>query len=352
LDSFKEDMSQLEEMTKRITNEEWALKVELQAPSLVSVLEEAVVSRVDATMRRLSMTGMAGLAGLGFVMFAVAWLESRLRRVDTVEEVVGGLGMKLVGTLPDASAHSARYRRGGGGALQQDARQQPNLITESVDSCRATLLYLARQHQLRVVMVTSAVAGEGKTSLSCHLAASLARVGLKTLLIDGDFRNPSIHRVFKLPGQAGLAEVLRHEADPGAVIHATAINGLSILPAGTWSPLTMRALTEGHLEALLRALRGHFDFILIDSSPVLPVADALLIGQQVDATLLSVLRQVSRVPRVYAAMQKIDSLGIRSLGVVFNGAGEDVYRPTNYPHLGTAAARARRPLPMADNQNT
>src|SRR5207237_10799694 len=115
-------------------------------------------------------------------------------------------------------------------------------MTESVDAVRSMILHAARVDGIRTVMVTSAVAGEGKTSLSCHLACSLARAGRKTLLLDCDLRNPAAHRLFELPGEPGLCEVLRGAVPLADVIHVTPAATLCMIPAGTVDALALLAL--------------------------------------------------------------------------------------------------------------
>jgi capsular exopolysaccharide synthesis family protein len=333
LDEVHDNMSQLVDFTKRIRAEEEALKIELQVPSKVSVLEEAVVSRVNAQRRQLLTVSLVGLGGFAFGLFAVSWLEYRARRVDTANEVVNGLGVNLVGALPDSSAVSRRLF---GRRVAPDAAAR-SLLTESVDAARALLLHMARQESLRVVMVTSAVGGEGKTSLVSHLAASMARAGLKTLLIDGDLRNPTAHLLFDVPGEAGFSEALRGEIDAASATHPSALPGLSVLPAGKWDDRAAQALSLGRAGTILDRLRQEYDFILLDSSPVLPVADALLLGQHADGILVSVLCQVSRMVSLFAALQRVQALGLRTLGVVVNGVrGDPCY--SLYPDLaGTRA---------------
>src|SRR4029077_17101810 len=107
------------------------------------------------------------------------------------------LGLTLIGTIP-APAAGRRVRPGG-----------HDLLTEAVDTTRTMLLQAGRAGPLRVVMVTSAHSGEGKTTLSTQLAASLAQVGYRTLLIDGDLRSPLAHRVFGIPVAPGFCELLR-----------------------------------------------------------------------------------------------------------------------------------------------
>src|SRR5439155_15631893 len=180
-----------------------------------------------------------------------------------------------------------------------------SILAEAVDATRTMLLRAARTEGLRVVMVTSAHSGEGKTSLSTHLAASLAQVGYRTLFIDGDLRNPIAHRVFELEPEPGFCELLRGEVEVAELVRQTPVDLLSMIPAGRWDVEASRALgREGVLGELLQPLRSEFDFVIIDSSPVLPVVDPLLIGQQADGTILSVLRDVRRMPSGYAAHER------------------------------------------------
>jgi capsular exopolysaccharide synthesis family protein len=204
-----------------------------------------------------------------------------------------------------------------------------------VDATRTLLLHAAQAEGIRTVMISSAVSGEGKTSLTCQLGASLARAGQRTLIVDFDLRKPSLHELFGLPLTPGIREIMRGEAHASECWRASRIEGLSVLPAGHGdhfrSPLTQEAV-----QLVFEQLKGEFDFILIDSSPVLPVADALVIGQHTDGVLFSVLRDVSRIPLVTAASQRLERLGVRLLGAVFVGAKGDVYGHS-YQYTASAA---------------
>lgn len=325
LDTMQTDLTHLENMVYKLRAEQEAVNVELQAPKRVEVIEFATVTKVDPFARKILFTVGAAIGGMCFALLGIAFLEYRTRRVDSVDEVVLGLGMRLVGTVPNAK-NQAKSAKSKDPAAQQ-------VLTESVDAARTMLLHLARTHSLRTVMVTSAVAGEGKTSLSCHLAASLARAGLRMLLIDGDMRNPTAHRLFGMSCEQGFSEVLTGKLDANAAVKATSLRGLYLMPAGTWNDQTALSISQGKVASTLEELRQQFDLIIIDSSPVLPVADGLMIGQQVDGVLLSVLCQVSRLTNLYAAWQRIEDLGVRPLGVVINGVRASLYGSSyNYPY--------------------
>jgi capsular exopolysaccharide synthesis family protein len=199
------------------------------------------------------------------------------------------------------------------------------MLTESVDSARTMLLHLARMEQLRTVMVTSAVGGEGKTSLIVQLAASFARAGRRTLLIDADLRKPSLHRLLNVPTAPGLSELLCASAGLRDALQRTPADGLFVIPAGQANEQARQALALGRLNPILDAVKGQFDIVLIDSAPVLPVNDSLLIGQEVDGVVFAVMRHVSQLPKVYAAYQRLTSLDIRVLGAVVNGTGGNDY---------------------------
>jgi capsular exopolysaccharide synthesis family protein len=174
-------------------------------------------------------------------------------------------------------------------------------------------------------MVTSAVSGEGKTTLASQLAASLAQMGQKTVIVDFDLRRPSLHEVFNVPISPGVSEVLRAEVSLNDVVRPTELENLFVVTAGYWSPHRMAVLANGVIGQLFRQLREDFDFVIVDGSPVLPVADTRFISTHADGVVLSVVRDISRAPQLRAARQVLESFHVRVLGAVMTGSAEDVY---------------------------
>ena len=228
------------------------------------------------------------------------------------------MGIRLVGAVPMLSRS---HKRGTPGAMEEPTVYNAGFL-EAVDAIRTQLLRDSCQDGTRVVMVTSAVAGEGKTTLASHLAHSLARAGRKTLLIDCDLRRPDVQQFFNVSAEPGFSEVLRGEADVAGATQETA-DGLFVLPAGRWNRVVLRVLAQGRAQELFDRLRQEYDFILIDSHPILAAADSLLIGQHADAVILSLLRDRSQAHVVLPACQRLASLGIRVLGAVVSGIHED-----------------------------
>lgn len=288
----------------------------------VSILQEAVPAKSKDYSRQIKFAGAGGFAVFILALFGVAYLEFRSRKISGVEEVSHGLGFNIVGSLPPIPASLRKGAAGNGQAKDKELWQ--NQLTESVDAIRTMLMHASRSENLRVIMVTSASGGEGKTSVATQLAASLARAWRKTLLIDGDLRNPSAHKVFDVPQEPGFSELLRNEVSVGDAIKPTTLGRLWLMPAGHFDSHAVQALAQDSMRTLFEQLKQQYDFIIVDSCPVLPVADSLLLGQHVDGVLFTVLRDVSRVPAVYAAQQKISNLAIRTLGAVMIGAKSEM----------------------------
>ncbi len=313
----KEELKQVEDAATKIAAEVEKLEVELQAPPRISLIEDAVPPTTRNVKKWYMTFGMIALGSFLGTLFVIAFLELRTRKIDSADEVVGDLGLAVVGSLPMLPV---RARRSGVMAHQEKDRYWYNLLLESIDATRTMLIHAAHSGQHRVVMIASALPGEGKTSLASHLATSLARSGQKTLLMDADLRCPSIHRLFDLSSEPGLSELLRGEVALDDAIVSTAVEELKVITAGQCDPQTLRILSQGGLGSLFTRLKEQYDYVIVDSSPILPVADAQIIAQQVDAVLFSVLADVSRKTKVQAAYQRIASLGANVLGAVVTGA--------------------------------
>lgn len=300
---------------RTVGSEVEALNVELSAQPRIRLIERAETPVLSDPMRRYKVSGAAGMACLSLFAGAVVFLEAHARRVGSTEEVTHGLGIRLIGSIP------ARPRAR---QLRKDGEAWQRMLIESVDAARTLILHAARQEPLKVIMIASAVKGEGKTTLSCLLAASLLRAGKQTLLVDGDLRCPAIHRLMDITPEAGLCDLLRGDANVDDVIIPSAGVGVDFIPAGLANDDALRGLADGRMGTLLTGLRDRYDHIIIDSAPTLYVPDGAMIAQHVDVVLISVLRDVSQAPKVYAAHERLTDLGVRVLGAIVGGTkGEE-----------------------------
>jgi capsular exopolysaccharide synthesis family protein len=157
---------------------------------------------------------------------------------------------------------------------------------ESFRSLRSGLTLSGVGRKLRVLSITSALPGEGKSYLAYNLGLAFAATGLKVLIIDADLRRPRQHALFRVPREDGLADVLAGQKsfDEVLTVHPVEPN-LTLLSAGRQSPLASELLGAGEIGKVFEEARERFDMVLVDNAPVLPVADAIIVGTQCDGTI-------------------------------------------------------------------
>jgi capsular exopolysaccharide synthesis family protein len=309
LEVRQSDLSQLQEIARDMSIRLESFDVEAAAPARIRLLQSATITPGINAMTRYSITGMGGAATFAMACFGIAYLEFRNRRLNGPSQVDEGLGIRVVGTLP---------------ALSVSRALDPNhpvvaQLTESIDSIRTQLMHDSTSKRRQVVMVTSAATMEGRTIVASQLAASLARAGRRTLLVDGDVRRPALQSLFDVPLEDGLCEVLRAEVDVADVIRPTHAEGLWLLTAGYCDVDAIHALATEQMQPVFEKLRSEYDFIVIDGAPVLGMSDALIFGQYCDGAIISVRRDVSQLPKINEAAATLRSVGIRLIGAVVNG---------------------------------
>jgi capsular exopolysaccharide synthesis family protein len=174
--------------------------------------------------------------------------------------------------------------------------------------------------ELHTLVVTSAVKSEGKTSVSVQLAASLARAsGERCLLVDADLRSPDIHRLLKSRAEPGLAEVLAGECSLGDAIDKTWNERIHLLPAGKATTSPHKLLGGDQLDGVLAELRTAYQYVVLDTPPVLAASEALMLARAADGTLICAMRDVSRVSQVSKTFNWLVAAGARPVGAVLSG---------------------------------
>lgn len=318
--SLVEEIHQLESNAQQRYNDLERLKLELSMPQRVVSLQDASVPEGTNPVLRYILTMFAGIVGLALGAGAVVAVEYQAHRLNTTSEMGTKAGLRVLGTVPNIAALSRSKKLSASGVMH-------GVLAESLDSVRTMLLQQSRDVVPQIILVTSAGDREGKTTVASHLAASLARSGRRTLLVDGDLRSPTAHLVFGTAGDPGLCEVLRGEVELAAALQPTSVDGLMLVAGGQCDYAAIAALSKNVLADVLQAAREQFEFIVIDASPVLTYADALLVSSHADAAVLSVRRDVSRIHKVNEARDRMESVGIRVLGAVVNGITENSRRP-------------------------
>jgi capsular exopolysaccharide synthesis family protein len=308
LEQREEDLKQLQQIANDMSVKLESLDIEATAPEPIIQRQPAVKSEDINTSEHYTIVILGSLASFGLACLAVGYAEFRNRRLNGPDEVDEGLGIRVIGTLPGLSRK----------ALDPNHPVVAQL-TESIDGVRTILMHDSTSKRRQVVLVTSPASTEGRTTVASQLAASLARAGRRTLLIDGDLRSPSLHALFDAPLEDGLCEVLRAEVDVADVIRPTHAEGLWLLTAGYCDIDAIHALATEQMQPVFDKLRAEYDFIIIDGAPVLGMSDALIFGQYSDGAILSVRRDLSQMPKIHQTAELLRGVGIRIIGAVVNG---------------------------------
>jgi capsular exopolysaccharide synthesis family protein len=303
------ELEQLREIAADMNLKLEQFDIENVAPDRIRRIQKAIPAPAVSASQRYTLVGLGGATGFALTCFGIAYLEFRNRRLDGPDQIDEGLGIRVVGTLPGLSARK----------LLDPDHPVVAQLTESIDSVRTLLMHDASSKRRQVVMITSATTQEGRTTVASQLAASLARAGRRTLLVDGDLRRPALHALFDVPLEDGLCEVLRAEVDVADVIRPTHAEGLWLMTAGYCDVDAIHALATEQLQPAFEKLRGEYDFVIIDGGPVLGMSDALIFGQYSDGAILSVRRDFSQMPKINEAASLLRSVGVRLIGSVVNG---------------------------------
>jgi len=319
MDMTMTQIEQLELAVKGVADQRERLKVEVNSEARVTIIQQADAPESQAMVAlRLALSGAATLLGLCIPVGLVALWDVRRQRINSSAQVSRELGFSVVGAVPVIPARAIR-RLGSPSRRHQSWHMR---LSESIDGIAARFHRRAALQKTRVILVSSATGGEGKTTLATQLALSFARHGRRTVLVDFDLRRPALDAVFGLPLEPGVSDVLRGDEDLSQLIHPTATDNLAVLTAGRWDRQALAALANGGAGPMFERLRADFEFVVVDSSPVLPVADTRFVSQHADAVLLSVFRDISQAPRIQAAREILEAFGVRSVEAVVTGPGD------------------------------
>jgi polysaccharide biosynthesis transport protein len=257
----------------------------------------------------------AAPVGVMFMMLALfLLLEIKAERVADPDSLSTRVRSEVYALPPLPTARSIRK------LSESDADDQIEQFIQRLDHLRFAVCGTPAQlGKGRCVLITSAIGGEGKTTLAAQLAARCGNAGMSTLLIDSDFRRAALCPLLDVPEGPGLSDVLKDEATVDEVTIPVQGGTFYLLPAGTPIQDTSRVLQSPKFGQLMGQLRELYDLIIIDSPPVLPVPDALILGRWADGAVIAARYDISRFPQVERARRQLDNAGIAVLGTVING---------------------------------
>jgi capsular exopolysaccharide synthesis family protein len=193
------------------------------------------------------------------------------------------------------------------------------IAAESYRIIRAALLFSQAERPPQVILLTSPNPSEGKTVTTLNVAITLAQSGKRVLVIDGDLRKGRCHQLVNIKNQEGLTSILTGHANLTQCIRPTAIPRLYLLPRGVPAPNPAELLMSQKMRDVLNEVRSQFDFIVIDSPPIIAVSDAAVLSTISDGVVLVFNGQKTTTPSARRAMERLERVGAPMLGVVLNG---------------------------------
>lgn len=192
-----------------------------------------------------------------------------------------------------------------------------SLSAEAYRSLRTSIKFSLIDKPIKTIVVTSSLAGEGKSTVVVNLAYSLSQDGARVLVIDCDLRKPSIHENFLLSNEKGLTDVLFGKSDLKGVTKKIE-DSLFLITAGTILPNPPEILGSKEMENLIKELKINFDYIIIDTPPILPVSDILLLASKADATLIVVKARKTKEKMVKESYERLIEAKANVIGTVLN----------------------------------
>jgi capsular exopolysaccharide synthesis family protein len=281
-----------------------------------SAILEPAAPAVRSYQRELTVLGMALFAGLALGLGIVFLVEKRDDRLLSVLEVSEKLTDSVVGQVPELPSG---LRNGPLPLLEHD--DDRHTYVESYRNLRSALLFLPVEGQRpKIILITSALPGEGKSTVAANLARTLAQGGSRVLLVDADLRKGRLHETMGLVQGPGLAELLKEPADLDKLLQRNSWPNLAFLSCGNCSENPGDLFLGPQLDPLLALWRQQFDHVLIDTCPVFAADDATTLAPKVDGTLLVVRSRFSGARVVREALDLLYQRQARLLGLIFNRA--------------------------------
>ncbi|WP_162006834.1 polysaccharide biosynthesis tyrosine autokinase [Roseimaritima sediminicola] len=307
-------LSQVEEQMARVnlTDKGPSLRIKsLRAPN-----EPQQVAPV--LYKYLGAGGMLGvLLGCGLIYV----VESSSHTFHNPTEIAESLDVPILGQIPCLAKRDTKDRGQSSSGVPRSVSvvHQPNsVIAEAVRKIRTALFFEAARREARVIQVTSPLPEDGKSTVSANLAASIAVSGKSVVLVDADLRRPQTSKSFGLTGEPGITELLNDHCTPEAILHATEVNNLSVIPSGAIPANPAEAIAMPAFAELLGWLRRRYDYVIVDTPPLLVVSDAAIVSNLVDGVVFAFRVRRGCRPQTKEALSMLRSSDANVLGCIVN----------------------------------
>lgn len=270
----------------------------------VEIIDKSVIPDKPVKPNKIMNTIIGAIIGLilGLIVtFIREYVDTKIKSSKDIEEK---LSLQIIGTIPNKN--------------NLDSKNMKSILDENYKNIRTNIEFSNVDKNIKSIVVTSSQIDEGKTTIVSSLASSFAQLDKKILIIDCDFRNPSIHRVFNISNKQGIADVLLNKVNLKDCVHEISSENLNVLTCGSIPSNPSELLSSQKMKKLLEELKNEYDYIFIDSPPIGRVTDAGVISNYVDSTIIVIAENEVDIDDVKVAKKKLQQVNAKILGSIFN----------------------------------
>lgn len=321
-----EDLDRKDHIYGKIVERIEQIKTESRTNGRVHTLQEALEPKEPVDKGPVPRALLFAFAAFMLPFSGFFLWELRSRRVADAEDFAEATNLRVVGEISTLPIRS-RFLPTAAKRFEESLSR----FEESIDYLRTAILIARHQRTVQSLVVCSAASREGKSTVSAHLASSLARgISGRVLLVDADMRRPHLHRLLDQDPENGLVDYLAGRSEFADVIRNTWVERLDFVAAGILDTPVGILLANDRFERFLRQAERTYEFIVIDVPPILPVSEGLVIAKSADGAIFCGLRDVSTVANINRACEKLRAAGVNIFGAVFNGVPPREYGASGY----------------------